>query len=189
MDEVIANLLDDAEMSDAQPGERVVVLGLGNTILSDDGIGILAARELARRLVGEPVVVRELPWAGFSILDVLVDFDWAILMDAIVTGQSPPGTLTHWAVPRQCPGRRFISPHDMNLFTALDLGRHLGLAMPSRISLFTVEALDAETVAEELTPPVAAALPTLVKTVLATLARAGSLRPSRPTAALAGADI
>jgi Ni,Fe-hydrogenase maturation factor len=77
----------------------------------------------------------------------------------------------------------------MNLFTALDLGRHLGLAMPSRISLFTVEALDAETVAEELTPPVAAALPTLVKTVLATLARAGSLRPSRPTAALAGADI
>ncbi len=178
---------EQAEFSQAE--ERVVVLGLGNTILSDDGLGIRAAQALERRLVGEQVTVRDLSWGGFAILDELAGFDWAILIDAIVTGQSEPGTITQWAVPETCRSPRIVSYHDMGFFTALELGRMLGLDMPQRISLFTVEALDIETVSERLTPCVAQSLDPLVEEILQTLDRGGALRATAAASALAGVHI
>lgn len=169
--------------------ERVVVLGLGNTLMSDDGFGLRVAERLRTLLAGEAVAVRGLCWGGFSILDELAGVDWAVLIDVIQTGQAAPGTLTHWAVPRACPSVRLLSYHDMGFFTALEFGRLLGLAMPRRVSLFTVEALDTLTVAERLTPPVARAVEPTVTAVLETLWRGGALRASRAPALVAGAHI
>ncbi|NUP89636.1 MAG: hydrogenase maturation protease [Candidatus Sumerlaeia bacterium] len=165
---------------------RVTVLGLGNTILTDDAIGVLAAREVGRLIDSETVSVTELCWGGFAILDELDGTEWAILLDAIQTGESPPGTITEWAVPTHCPSRRLISYHDLGFFTALEMGRMLGMAMPDRVTLLTVEAEDVETVGERLTPAVEGALAGLVGRVIQTLERGGVLRD---TGALAGAGI
>ncbi|MBN1477132.1 hydrogenase maturation protease [Candidatus Sumerlaeota bacterium] len=169
--------------------DRVAILGLGNTILSDDGLGILAAQALSRRLADEPVTVLDLCWGGFSLLDALEGFDWVIVLDVICTGQCPPGTIQQWIAPEFCPSQRIVSQHDMGFFTALEFGRRLGLRMPRRVSLFTVEALDIETVSETLTPAVEAALEPLVESVMDTLRRSGALRASRQLATLAGAGI
>lgn len=182
--------LTETETGDAvQRHGRTVVLGLGNTILRDDAVGILASRALAARLRGEPVHFSELSRAGFNILDELAGFDWAILIDAMVTGRCAPGTITDWAVPEHCHSPRMISFHDMGFFTALECGRMLGLHMPKRITLFTVEALDTDTVSEEMTPPVAASLEPLIEAVHETLMRGGALRGSHALATLAGAAI
>jgi hydrogenase maturation protease len=169
--------------------DRVAVLGLGNTILSDDGLGVLAAQALRRRLTDEAVTVLELSWGGFALLDALEGFDWVIVLDVIRTCQCPPGTLQQWTAPQGCPSQRIVSQHDMGFFTALEFGRRLGIKMPRRVSLFTVEALDIETVSESLTPAVEAALEPLVESVMDTLRRSGALRASRQLAALAGAGI
>jgi len=92
-------------------------------------------------------------------------------------------------VPERCHSPRMISFHDMGFFTALEFGRMIGLHMPERITLFTVEALDIETVTEAMTPPVAAALEPLVEAVHDTLLRGGALRGSQSLATLAGAAI
>jgi hypothetical protein len=63
------------------------------------------------------------------------------------------------------------------------------MEMPRRVTLFTVEAQDIETVAERLTPPVAEALEPLVEAVIDTLERSGALSASPRVAALAGAGI
>jgi hydrogenase maturation protease len=179
------------EPEGSPPGdhERVVVLGLGNTLQGDDGIGILAARALRDRLEDHLVEVDELCAGGFAILHALEGFDWAVLIDAIHTGRGAPGTITQWAVPQRCPSKRLVSQHDMGLFTALEFGRLLGLEMPRRLSLFTVEAEDVLTVTEEMTPRVEAALGPLVDLVIETLDRGGALGASRGTASLAGAHI
>ena len=55
--------------------ERTVIVGLGNPILSDDGVGVYAARLLAERLAGASVVVSESSLGGLRFLDLLAGFD------------------------------------------------------------------------------------------------------------------
>jgi hydrogenase maturation protease len=61
--------------------------------------------------------------------------------------------------------------HQINLPTALELGNRLGYAMPERIDILAVEAQDLETLSEELTPPVRAALPEALRLVREWIAR------------------
>ena len=71
-----------------------VVIGLGNVILSDDGLGVHAVRRLRERYVlGEEVELIEGGTAGLLLLPHLADARRAILVDAIEAG-APPGTLT-----------------------------------------------------------------------------------------------
>ena len=64
---------------------RILVLGLGNDILGDEAVGLLAARRL-RALLPESVDVVESGGGGLDLLDVLEGYDRAILLDSILTG-------------------------------------------------------------------------------------------------------
>ena len=68
------------------------------------------------------------------------------------------------------PTQHSASAHDMNLPTALELGRQLGLDLPRRIEIFAIEAVDVVTFGETCTPDVAAAIPVVTEPVLQTLA-------------------
>jgi hydrogenase maturation protease len=62
--------------------------------------------------------------------------------------------------------KHFSSPHQINLVTALELGKMLNLAMPEEITVFAVEAKDITSFSEECTPEVEKAIPEVVKMVL-----------------------
>ena len=62
--------------------------------------------------------------------------------------------------------KHFSSPHQINLITALELGKMLNLAMPRKITIFAVEAKDITTFSEKCTPEVEQAIPKLVNMVL-----------------------
>ena len=70
---------------------RTLVLGLGNTILTDDGVGIRVAFEI-EKLCSEPDVL-EASAAGFRIVDDIIGYEKLILIDSIKTGNAKPGTL------------------------------------------------------------------------------------------------
>lgn len=146
---------------------RTLVLGLGNPVLSDDGAGLHVARALRRRLRGRRnVVVEESCRGGLYLMEQMVDFDRAIIVDAILTG-APPGTL-HRLTPASIPTQHSASGHDANLPTALALGRQTGAHLPAdeEILLVGIEAADTETFNETCTPPVEAAIPHAVEVVL-----------------------
>jgi hydrogenase maturation protease len=71
---------------------KILILGLGNELLSDDAVGILAARVLKERL-GDKADVVESSLSGMALLDLLVGYERAILIDAVKTGRTPPGTI------------------------------------------------------------------------------------------------
>ena len=161
--------------------QRTVVVGLGNPLLSDDGVGVLAARLLAERLAGAPVSVEESSWGGMRFLDLLAGFEHAIIIDAIQWRHGPPGTVYRLSPDEAVPTVRAVSFHDISLGTALALGTRLGIPLPAEIVFLAVEAGDILTVAEACSPEVSAALPEVVRQVEAQLAAWGDLPEARCT--------
>ena len=154
-----------------RPGHPGVtlVLGLGNQLLGDDGIGWLVARRVADEMAARDEV--EVDWValgGLRLMERLVGYERAVLVDAASTGETGPGvvrTLTLDELPERSAGR-LGSPHDMSLAAALALGRSLGAPLPERPLVVTVEAEPALEVGEGLSPLVAAALPRATEAVL-----------------------
>lgn len=133
---------------------ELLVLGLGNDILSDDAVGLLVARQLGKEFSSDVRVdVRETQEMGLALLDYLSGYREAILVDAIQTGSAPPGTLHELdadGLKRLVGG----TPHFLGVGETLALGRQLGLPMPSRVRIFAIEVADVQTVGTRLSSAV-----------------------------------
>lgn len=150
--------------------KKNLVLGLGNTIVSDDGVGIYAAREVLKKLNSTPLLesieVKEASVGGFDLIDLITGFEKAIIIDAIKTENGIPGTiyeLTHDDIKRTTFRLAFI--HEIDLPMGLELGKMLKIPMPNEIKIIAIEADDITTFSESMTPKVNAALDGVVKLV------------------------
>ena len=144
------------------------VIGLGNTILTDDGAGVHVAREVARRLAGtaSDVNVVETEVAGLALLELMVGWDRVILVDAVQFEGVDPGTVVRIDPSDLRTSLRLRSVHDVDLPTVLELGRQLGLTSPREVIVLGIEAADARTFGERLTPPVQAGVARAVEQVM-----------------------
>ena len=131
------------------------IIGLGNSILSDDGVGIYAVREIGRQLAENArtdcVDIVETEVAGFTLMELMAGWSHVILIDSVQFDQLNPGTVVRIDPQDLHTSLRLRSVHDIDLPTALELGRQLGLKMPSRITIFGIQAQDALTLGESLT--------------------------------------
>jgi hydrogenase maturation protease len=146
---------------------KTLVLGLGNPLLKDDSVGLRVAKMLREILPqNEQIEIDEDYWGGLRLMERMIGFDRAVIIDAIQTGAAP-GTI-HVLSPDDVPTQRSASAHDMNLPTALALGRQAGAYLPDSkdILLIGIEAADVQTFDESLSPEVEAALPHAVDAAL-----------------------
>ncbi len=146
---------------------RLLVLGLGNDILTDDAVGLLVARAVAERLGEDPTVaVRETTEMGLALLDEIADFDALVLVDAVQTGRAPPGHI-HECDIADLPQVTATSPHFIGVGETLGFGRRLGLAMPGRVRVIAIEVADPYTLGTEPTAAVMPAVELAVERVVA----------------------
>ena len=146
---------------------KTLILGLGNPLVTDDSVGLRVVERLKPLLVDRTdVEVSEDYWGGLRLMERMIGFDAAIVIDAIQTG-APPGTI-HLLAPDDISTQRSASAHDVNLSTALEFGRRAGAHLPKndRIRLVGIEAQDILTFGEQCTPAVRAAVPQAVEAVL-----------------------
>lgn len=170
---------------------KTLLIGLGNPILSDDGVGVKVAQTLARTFpegatnfwsaeafvapsgqVVPHLTITEACVGGLRLMEMMVGYDRAILIDAIIHGDDPPGTLRRMTLADLdaiSPTQHTASAHDTSLSTALAMGRRMGLALPAELTLFAVSVVNVIDFADTLTPAVAAAIPRVVAAVLAEL--------------------
>jgi hydrogenase maturation protease len=144
---------------------KVTVIGLGNLLLRDEGVGIHALRELARREDWPPGV--EFVDAGTAGLALLPFFDGAevvIIIDC-VKAEGAPGAIYRFPVEvlETTSVTALVSLHDLDLNYVLRLLKALGRA-PSQVIVYGVEPAEIAW-GLELSPPVARALPLLVEAV------------------------
>jgi hydrogenase maturation protease len=164
-----------------RPCQRTLVLGLGNPILRDDGVGWRVVEALS-------VPLRSLPWTqaragyedwlefdcvslgGLALMERMVGYERVVLVDAIQTASGAAGTVYRLALD-DLPTLHANAAHDATLKEALALGHRLGVALPAsdEIAIIAVEAADVLDFGENLSPAVEAAVPEATQLVLKTL--------------------
>ena len=149
---------------------KTVIVGLGNPILADDGVGIKVAEEL-RTLIGhrDDVDVNQAYAGGLRIMDVVMGYDKAIIIDAMLNQNGVPGEIRKFGLEDFAATKNLFSTHDMDLNSAFELAKITGYKVPNEVIIWGIEALDILTFSEELTEVVAASVPTVVQNILADL--------------------
>ena len=104
---------------------KTLVLGIGNDILGDDGVGIHIAREVARRVSNADVTIEETGAAGLSLLERIKGFQRLIIADAILTDNTEVGKIHRLTLKDLVKTNDSITPHDAALRTTLEIGSSL----------------------------------------------------------------
>mgnify|MGYP005811191387 CR=1 FL=1 len=147
---------------------RVVVIGLGNCYRRDDGVGVAAAMAM-ERLAWPNVVVRTGIAEPMGVVEAWTGAVLAVVIDAAIATPSTPGRVHRCQleeVPNEGEG---LSSHGIDIGRTHALARELGRA-PGQVVVFAVEAADTGH-GDELTPPVARAVPVVVGMVAAEINR------------------
>jgi hydrogenase maturation protease len=165
------------EQIDSARGGRTVVIGLGNELLSDDGLGIRAVRALRERLAPGDFDFKELSVGGLELLDYITGYGRCIIVDAVATGNYPPGTLMRFLEPADGDPVALASSHQIDLSQVLTLGRIMGGAIPHTVLVYGIEAQDVTTFHDACTEDVQRALPVLVEIICRDIDGRGSLPP------------
>lgn len=149
---------------------KTLVLGLGNELYGDDGVGIHVIRQLRKEIKGlkatnkEDIDMEECSLSGLALLDVIAGYDRLILVDTIKRRAPLPGRIHLLAETeiRSIPGP---SPHYVSVPQTIQLGRQLGLRVPSQVQIVAVEAKNLYSLGEGLSEAMKEKLPAIVKTV------------------------
>ncbi len=156
--------------------EKTIVIGLGNPILTDDGVGVKVAYAVEEALAGarrDDVTVTEASVGGLRLMELMEGYDRAVLVDAI-TGDTPhPGTIHTMTLGDLCaisPTQHSASAHDTTLVTAFEAGRCLGIELPETVTIYAVEVENIIDFSETPTPAVAEAIPRVTAAVLKDIA-------------------
>lgn len=151
---------------------KTLVLGLGNDLLSDDAVGLKVVRELGQ-ITGRPdVEVQETCLASLELLDLLVGFDRAILVDAVLTETGSVGDIYELSPESLDIGLTPTSLHHVDLPNVLAMGKGLGLKMPEEVHILAVKAKDITTFGGPCCAEVEAAVPRILDLIEAQLATA-----------------
>lgn len=144
----------------------VLLLGLGNELAGDDAVGIVVARavknQIGRTRADDYVDVVVSSAAGLALLEFFDGHDRAIVVDSIVTGKNPPGTIVEMGMDEV---GHVVAPsvHQAGLPELAAVATRMGLEFPSRTLVLAVEVVDPYTLGAEMSDPVVAAVPELVR--------------------------
>jgi len=148
---------------------RTLVLGLGNELAADDAVGLLVARAVHEQLDGE-VDVTESSASGLALIEELAGYDRAVVVDAIRTGRTPPGTITEMGLAEV---GTVVAPsvHQAGLPELAAVAERLGLRFPQQTRVLAVEVVDPYTIGGPMSEAVATVVHELVRRVLGQLER------------------
>ena len=146
---------------------RTIVLGIGNPILGDDGVGVHVANQLKKQIQNPSITVDEAITGGMNLLDLILGYDKASIIDAVKTKDGAKGEV------RRMPLGNFstmhsCNPHDVSLNEAIELAKKMGEdRIPKEIIIIGVmmKEIPCE-FGEELSKEIATAVPKAVDMAL-----------------------
>jgi hydrogenase maturation protease len=154
--------------------QKTLVVGLGNPLLGDDGIGWVVAEHLRKQQLLSPnVEIDTLALGGIGLMERLVGYQRAIIVDALKTGHFPTGSVHSFGLDElenQFAGH-LGSAHETNLQTALVLGRELGADLPDEVMVVAIESPYIFDFSDQLSAEVAAAVEIAAQQVVNLVAR------------------
>jgi hydrogenase maturation protease len=145
---------------------KTIVLGVGNPILQDDGVGLHVIDALRRQIRNPMITVETASTSGMNLLDIIRGYEKVILVDAVKQKDSLPGEVKRFLL-SDFRTIHSCNPHDVSLSEALDLAHQLGDEhLPSQIILIGITVKNIYEFGDRLSSEVALAVPTAVSMVL-----------------------
>jgi len=146
---------------------KTIVLGVGNPILCDDGVGIHVARQIKEKINDPNIVVDEAITGGMNLLDLMTGYDKAILIDAVNIKDANVGEVKCFPL-GNLSTTHSNNPHDVSLMESLELAKKLGQdKIPSEIIVVGIVLKEIPYVfGEKLSPEIAKAVPKAIKATL-----------------------
>jgi hydrogenase maturation protease len=146
---------------------KTLILGMGNPILSDDGVGLHVARALEGHFA--EMDVRTCALIGLGLLDIVADYEKVFVIDAIQDGNRPPGTVVKLAAGQGT--LHLFSSHGMHFFQILQLGKDSGVVVPEVAGIYGVVIVHESPFGEGLTPQLALQWAGIVSQIAADIGR------------------
>ena len=145
---------------------KTLILGLGNSILSDDRIGLDVAQLVYNGLNNNDcdLVISQL--VGTNILDFVCGYKALIVIDAIKTENGNDGDVYQLSLDDMPKQKRSNSPHNVGLYWTIKMGEKLGMEIPGEIRIYAIEVNDPFSFGEELTDTMKKFLPNIVENIL-----------------------
>lgn len=154
---------------------KTLVLGLGNELYGDDGVGIQVIEQLKQDVSflellgnGQSIHLEASPLTGLSLLDIIVGFNRLIIIDTIKVDHPVTGKITviDGKNLRHIPGP---SPHYISIPQMLEIGRKNNLTVPDEVKVIAVEAKNIYMLGEGLSPEMKKAIPHIIDTLYSIL--------------------
>ena len=122
--------------------KKTLILGIGNDILTDDGIGPKLVNDLQKKNYPDNIHFQNAFLGGLEILEIIQGFEQVIFIDAIITEKGIPGTVYHFTPYDFIETLHLSNLHDANFLTALELGKKMNMSIPSDIHIIAVEIVE-----------------------------------------------
>ena len=149
--------------------KKTLILGLGNDILTDDGIGPRLVHDLAQMTDDPNIQFDTACCGGLEIVEYIKGFEKVVFIDAIRTRDGRPGDV-YYFIPSDFRETMHLSNlHDVNFLIALNLGNILDMNLPSDLHIIAIEIIEDMVFSEEFTMPLKEKYPGILEKVLVLL--------------------
>jgi len=151
---------------------KILFLGLGSEILTDDGIGL----RIVNDLYGDPsfqldknlkcqIDFSTCLTGSLDLLELIKDYDTLIIFDAIKTQNGIPGKVNRFSLNNYKDTIHLQNIHDISFQDTIKLGRSIGFDIPDKVIVFAIEIVDNLTFSSNLSDVLANMYPEILKDV------------------------
>ena len=164
---------DSEDLPDESP-QKILILGIGNILMKDEGIGCRIAEELQNRYdFPEGVDVVDSGTMGLVLLNLLREYDFVIVVDAVDGTGYPPGTVVRMSPEDIAPNQVMHSLHDARFIDVLEAAMLIGIEIEGHVIGVQVEDMDPPELFIGLSNSLEDAVDTAIDAVLTVLAERG----------------
>jgi len=132
--------------------KQLLIIGLGNNWLSDDGIGIKLSNDLAKSHNSPDFIYRESYNGGWELLDLIEGYKNVLFIDAIKEKGRHTGETEFLKFPEFKETMHLSHIHDSDFLTSISFGEKTGMALPENMYFFTIQIEDFLNFNKELSP-------------------------------------
>ncbi|MEW6067005.1 MAG: HyaD/HybD family hydrogenase maturation endopeptidase [Nitrospirota bacterium] len=148
---------------DIVSSQKIIILGVGNILLSDEGVGVHVANELMKMDLPPDVSVVEGGTDGFYLMNVITEAERLIVIDAVKGGE-PPGSIYRFNVKdvKACPPGFKTSVHQIGILEVINLSELIGKTPHTTVIGVEPKSID---MGMELSPEIKSKIPRIIELI------------------------
>lgn len=150
---------------------KTLIIGLGNTIRGDDGVGIYVARELRSKLNDHSIDIKETHYSGLKLMDLVYDYGKIVIIDALKDKNKRAGQVYLFEPENNNFDRSSHNLHNMNVIKNYRLLKKTHVEMPEDIKIVGITIKGVDCFKESLSPEIKRKLPEITRQVMKILGR------------------